>query len=64
MDGKLEIETYSLTRSASPVMDVSDPNTGENHVIYKCDECKALLQGAEDARDHLWWHDLLIQAPK
>lgn len=63
MDGKLEIETYSLTRTASPAMDLL-PTEGSPVQFYKCDECKALLLGAEDARDHLWWHDLLIQAPK
>jgi len=63
MDGKLEIETYSLVRTASPVMDIF-PTGGNPAKVYKCDECKALLLGAEDARDHLWWHDLLVQAPR
>jgi hypothetical protein len=61
---KFEVETHSMTRSASVMFDILDPNDHQTYTLYKCDECKALLCGGEDAREHLWWHDLLVQTPR
>lgn len=57
------VQNKPVNRTCSPVMDIV-PTTGENTRMYKCDECKALLLGADDARAHLWWHDTILLAPK
>lgn len=55
----MESESPPVTRTANPVMAVQGSD-GVRTLLYKCNECKALLFGIEDARDHLWWHDRLV----
>jgi len=54
----------AVTRTANIAMVVTDrsqPRTDDKRlvVVYKCDECFALIAEA-DARAHLWWHDSLM----
>jgi predicted RNA-binding protein with PUA domain len=51
-----------VIRTATIVFDVTDAATGEQHTIYRCDGCKALVL-SEDARDHLSWHDKVLLVP-
>jgi hypothetical protein len=48
-------------QSATRTITASLIRVGQDRV-YRCDECRALLADAEDARAHIWWHGTVLHA--